>query len=1204
MDGNEGTNKGGDPVDVVSGQMLTSAIDIVLPGVLPLVLRRAYASDYRHGRLFGPGWSSTLDQRVVIDDDGIHYLGDDSQHLAYQVPAQPGQQVLPAVGAPWPLRWDRKTDLITIADVDHHTTLHFAATRSAAGSGGQTRFLTRAEDRHGNWIQFQRDQDHVPTDIYHHGGYHLVLESGFHGDGLRVEGIRLLDGGAQGVEVARFAYDAYGRLAEITDSSDVPYIYEYDRANRITAWIDRLGYRYEYAYDEGGRVVRGTGPDGYLSAGFDYDVVNRVTTVTNSLGHEMAYHYDEHSRVVKVVDPLGRATTVERDARGNLVSSTDALGHTETFVRDPQGRILASTRRDGAAIVAEYGTAPGPTRITDANGSVWQSAYDDRGNLVEGTDPLGATTRYAYDEHGALASLAGADGAIHTFEADRAGSLTSSKDSLGSRVVFERDAFGRVATMTNALGGVTRFEWSVEGRLLARAYPDGAHEEFRHDTHGNLIEHVDTLGRSTRFEYGPFSRRTAKVLPDGSRYEFAYDTELRVTAVTGPNGAVWRYSYDAAGGLIGEVDFSGRALAYELDAVGRLGRRTNGADQIVEFERDAVGRIVARRAADTEITFRFDPAGRLAHAAGPDSTLEFIRDATGRVLGESSGYGSDYGTVQSEYDAVGRRVRRTTGSGAVSEWAYDDAGRARSLTTPGGQISFQYDALGRETGRVLGAAAISQAWDEAHRLTAQALWALPEGSEEYRLANSRTYRYAVDGALEQIDSQGLGTRRYELDSARRIVGVDAGAWTERYAYDSLGNLTASAVSAASPSPEEPPEQVGFEYDGGRIRRAGRTSYEYDAQGRRTKARRRTLSGQVREWAYQWDADDRLTLVTEPDGTAWRYRHDPIGRRVAKQRLATNGQVADEIRFSWDGTTLAEQTRVEPDGGRVVLSWDREPGTYRVATQLHRRFAAADDGADASETRLLAVIADPVGTPTELITADGTAVWRSGQTLWGERQRGQTTAYDCPLRFPGQYHDPETGWNYNYFRHYDPQTAQYTTPDPLGLEPAPNPYAYVGNPLTSIDPLGLAERAPLGERTNPFPDRGSAYSAARELAGVPNGTDPDFTWQVGGDVRMRGMEGYFYSPDQAHWGTFEQFEVPGTGSRVVVEHTDDPAGSHFHAGQPKGDATRDGVDFGWGSNSPRDEGFERYGKILKPEGDHHLFYNGGKMPVSSEGYSGE
>ncbi|RNG18204.1 hypothetical protein EEJ42_27590 [Streptomyces botrytidirepellens] len=31
--------------------------------------------------------------------------------------------------------------------------------------------------------------------------------------------------------------------------------------------------------------------------------------------------------------------------------------------------------------------------------------------------------------------------------------------------------------------------------------------------------------------------------------------------------------------------------------------------------------------------------------------------------------------------------------------------------------------------------------------------------------------------------------------------------------------------------------------------------------------------------------------------------------------------------------------------------------------------------------------------------------------------------DCSLRFPGQYADPETGLYYNYFRHYDPETAR-------------------------------------------------------------------------------------------------------------------------------------------------------------------------------------
>ncbi|NGO73651.1 RHS repeat-associated core domain-containing protein, partial [Streptomyces boncukensis] len=55
---------------------------------------------------------------------------------------------------------------------------------------------------------------------------------------------------------------------------------------------------------------------------------------------------------------------------------------------------------------------------------------------------------------------------------------------------------------------------------------------------------------------------------------------------------------------------------------------------------------------------------------------------------------------------------------------------------------------------------------------------------------------------------------------------------------------------------------------------------------------------------------------------------------------------------------------------------------------------------------------------------------------------------------GQYADPETALHYNYFRYYDPETARYLTPDPLGLAPAPNPHGYVGNPLAWVDVLGL------------------------------------------------------------------------------------------------------------------------------------------------------
>lgn len=59
-----------------------------------------------------------------------------------------------------------------------------------------------------------------------------------------------------------------------------------------------------------------------------------------------------------------------------------------------------------------------------------------------------------------------------------------------------------------------------------------------------------------------------------------------------------------------------------------------------------------------------------------------------------------------------------------------------------------------------------------------------------------------------------------------------------------------------------------------------------------------------------------------------------------------------------------------------------------------------------------------------------------------------------MRFPGQYHDDETGLNYNFHRYYDPELGQYLSPDPLGTGPGPNQYAYAANPLTGSDALGL------------------------------------------------------------------------------------------------------------------------------------------------------
>jgi YD repeat-containing protein len=84
--------------------------------------------------------------------------------------------------------------------------------------------------------------------------------------------------------------------------------------------------------------------------------------------------------------------------------------------------------------------------------------------------------------------------------------------------------------------------------------------------------------------------------------------------------------------------------------------------------------------------------------------------------------------------------------------------------------------------------------------------------------------------------------------------------------------------------------------------------EYDAEGRvvtRTEGRR---WGTRRCWHYTWTSDNRLQRPTTPDGETWHYTYDALGRRLSKQ-LLKNGQPWREIRYLWDGHTLAEETRL-------------------------------------------------------------------------------------------------------------------------------------------------------------------------------------------------------------------------------------------------------------------------------------------------------
>ncbi len=164
-------------------------------------------------------------------------------------------------------------------------------------------------------------------------------------------------------------------------------------------------------------------------------------------------------------------------------------------------------------------------------------------------------------------------------------------------------------------------------------------------------------------------------------------------------------------------------------------------------------------------------------------------------------------------------------------------------------------------------------------------------------------------------------------------------------------------------------------------------------------------------------------------------------------------------------------REESDSQRSTIVY--EPGSFVPMLRI-------DDTQQGLQ--LSAFVTDVIGTPMQLVAANGEIQWQGQPDDWAavRNERGNT---DQPIRFQGQWHDEESGLYYNRHRYYDPQQGRYISQDPIGLQGGTNLYGYVTNPIGGVDPLGLS-----GYGLNSV---GAAYGhAAREAHGrVINGQSP-------------------------------------------------------------------------------------------------------------------
>ncbi|ROQ77021.1 RHS repeat-associated protein [Streptomyces sp. CEV 2-1] len=1024
-----------DPVDLATGRMFLPLTDLELPGTLPLVFSRRVDSGYRAGGWFGPAWASTVDQRLEFDEHGVVFFTEDSRLLAYPHPVAGGAPVWPAEGDQWPVALaDNGT--YTLTDPDSGWIRLFTPHDEGLA------LLRQITDRHGNRIAFSYDAEGAPTEIVHSGGYRLQLTTA----GNRVTALHLGKTLVQG-----YRYDQAGNLTETVNSSGLPLVFGYDSAGRITSWTDTNNRSYAYTYDEQDRVIAEGGEGGHYACRLEYDGTHpehpglKVTTLTSTDGAVSRYLIDDRHLVVGEIDPAGTLTRTTYDDHGRTLAETDAMGRTTGVRYDASGQPAAVIRPDGSETLISCDSTGNPVQITGPDGAVWRQTFDAAGNRTTLTDPLGATTHYLYDPRGGLLAITDPLGATTRVRCNPAGLPVEITDPLGRTTLLERDAFGRVTSETDPLGAATSYAWSPEGQLLRCTTPDGATEAWTYDGEGNRTSHTNPAGGVTYYEYTHFDLLTARTDPDGARYTFAHDAQARLTQVTNPQHLTWSYSYDPAGHLISETDFDDRTLTYDHDPAGQLTASTDALGQITRYTYDTLGRLAAKDAAGRQSTFVWTPTGDLARATNPDARLSREYDPVGRLLSETvNGH-----ALHLSYDPAGQLTGRRTPTGAESSHTYDLSGRRTTLTTAGRELTTAYDAAGRQTRRRWSTGqALTQSWDPAGRLLASQHTA-PTG----QTLLERAYTWRQDGYLTST-----GEEHYTLDPAGRITAVQAANWSEAYAYDRAGNQTHAAWPERHPGSDAAGPRT---YTGTRIHTAGTLRYEHDAAGRTTLRQKTRDSRKPDTWRYTWDTEDHLTAVTTPDGTRWHYLYDPLGRRIAKQRLTDNDTIIEETRFTWHDTTLIEQVATSPDWpGHQSLTWDYDDTSLVPLAQTTRYTPAADAPPSEIDTRFHTIITDLIGTPTHLVDETGTITWQTRTTLWGTTTWNQGATAYTPLRFPGQYHDLETGHHYNLHRHYDPETARYLTPDPLGLEAADNPLAYVHNPHNWSDPHGLAPCRPL------------------------------------------------------------------------------------------------------------------------------------------------
>jgi RHS repeat-associated protein len=636
------------------------------------------------------------------------------------------------------------------------------------------------------------------------------------------------------------------------------------------------------------------------------------------------------------------------------------------------------------------------------------------------TDPLGRTSEI--DEYTAAPALVTPANTFTGTWYVTGGTFTAT--------AYGYDGHGSQATIT-AGGHTWTSTYNLLGQATAKSDPDGGTVTgITYDGNGNLTQETNADGNTISYAYDALSRKTAEYAAATGSGTTA--NEIAAWAYDNSNGAVSGMK-DAVGQLTTETSYSGGA-AYTIQQTGFnvFGESLGETVTIPSTSADTglSGSYTFAHTYTTGVGLPFDDkypaAGGLPAETTGRTYLATPLDLASGLGGTIDGYAQSttydaYGDITQEEIGTGANLAYITSTYNPHTLSLSEQLVTRSVATPASvdDEKYAYDLYGNpvsQTSARLGSATSTEtqcfAYSGLDQLTAA--WT------------------ATDGCAATPTSSSHATVGDGLGSASQY-------WTT-WSYDVLGDTTSQDQHSLTGGTDTTTNDTYGGSSGGpnalttAATTGGSTStstFGYDAAGNMTSRTTPATGAQT----LTWNSNGKLATVTGTKGTTG-YVYDAAGSLLLQENPGSTTLYlpGEQLTATTSGTsTTVAGTRIIslPSGGDVVRTGTTTAYSFEIPDTHGTNDLSLDSTAQ---------------TPT----------WRQF-TPYGAA-RGTTVTWADNRGFLNKPADPDTGLTYIGARAYDPQTAQFISPDPI-LNPADpqdlNPYAYAAdNPVTNADPSGL------------------------------------------------------------------------------------------------------------------------------------------------------